>query len=37
MNFEIGERVYIGREGRNKVMSVLGRLDYQSYITVSEK
>lgn len=27
-NFEVGERVYIGREGRNKVMSVLGRLDY---------
>ena len=28
MNFEIGERVYIGREGRDKVMSVLGRLEY---------
>jgi putative nucleotide binding protein len=28
MNFEVGERVYIGREGRNKVMSVLGRLEY---------
>ena len=27
-NFEIGERVYIGRDGRNKVISVLGRLDY---------
>jgi putative nucleotide binding protein len=28
MNFETGERVYIGREGRDKVMSVLGRLEY---------
>jgi putative nucleotide binding protein len=28
MSFEVGERVYIGREGRDKVMSVLGRLDY---------
>lgn len=27
-NFEIGERVYIGREGRNKIISVLGRLNY---------
>lgn len=36
MNFEIGERVYIGREGRDKVMSVLGRLDY-NYISQSAK
>ena len=28
MSFEVGERVYIGREGRDKVMSVLGRLEY---------
>lgn len=27
--FEIGERVYIGREGRTKILSVLGRLDYR--------
>lgn len=27
-NFEVSERVYIGREGRSKVISVLGRLDY---------
>ncbi len=27
-NFEVGERLYIGREGRTKVLSVLGRLDY---------
>jgi putative nucleotide binding protein len=30
MNFEVGERVYIGREGRDKVMSVLGRLEYDN-------
>ena len=28
--FEIGERIYIGREGRTKIMSVLGKLDYNS-------
>jgi putative nucleotide binding protein len=28
MNFEVGERVYIGRDGRDKVTSVLGRLEY---------
>lgn len=27
-NFDVGERLYIGREGRNKVASVLGRLEY---------
>jgi len=26
--FEIGERVYIGKEGRTKIISVLGRLEY---------
>lgn len=26
--FEIGERVYIGREGRTKVLSVLGKMKY---------
>ena len=30
MGFEVGERVYIGREGRDKVISVLGRLDYDN-------
>lgn len=30
LSVEIGERVYIGREGRDKVMSVLGRLEYES-------
>lgn len=26
--FEIGERIYIGKEGRIKVLSVLGKMDY---------
>ena len=26
--FEIGEKVYIGKEGRTKILSVLGRLEY---------
>jgi putative nucleotide binding protein len=26
--FEVGERIYIGKEGRTKVQSVLGKLDY---------
>ncbi len=29
-DFEIGERLNIGKEGRTKVISVLGRLDYES-------
>lgn len=36
INFEVGERVYIGREGRDKVISVLGRLEYE-YISQSAK
>lgn len=35
-NFEIGERVYIGREGRNKILSVLGKLEYNA-ISASAK
>jgi putative nucleotide binding protein len=27
--FSIGERVYIGKEGRAKILSVLGRIDYE--------
>ena len=27
--FEIGEKVYIGKEGRTKVQSVLGKLDFE--------
>jgi putative nucleotide binding protein len=30
VNFEIGERVYIGKEGRDKILSVLGKLQYDS-------
>ncbi|MGI9567313.1 MAG: DUF655 domain-containing protein [Nitrosopumilus sp.] len=26
--FEVGERIYIGKEGRTKVLSVLGKLEY---------
>ncbi|MDC4231864.1 MAG: DUF655 domain-containing protein [Nitrosopumilus sp.] len=26
--FEIGERIYIGKEGRTKVLSVLGKMEY---------
>jgi len=29
-NFEVGEKVYIGKEGRNKIISVLGKLQYDS-------
>ena len=29
-SFEIGERIYIGKEGRTKIMSVLGKLDFKS-------
>jgi putative nucleotide binding protein len=28
-SFDIGERIYIGKEGRTKVQSVLGKLDYE--------
>ena len=28
--FEIGEKIYIGKEGRTKVLSVLGKLDYEN-------
>ena len=27
--FEIGEKIFIGKEGRTKVLSVLGKLDYE--------
>ena len=26
--YEVGERIYIGKEGRTKVLSVLGKMDY---------
>jgi len=28
VTFETGERIYIGKEGRKKIISVLGRLNY---------
>jgi putative nucleotide binding protein len=28
-SFEVGERIYIGKEGRTKVLSVLGKLEYE--------
>lgn len=28
ITFEMGERIYIGKEGRKKIISVLGRLNY---------
>ena len=27
--FEIGEKIYIGKEGRTKVLSVLGKMEYE--------
>ncbi len=35
-NVEIGERLYIGREGRDKVASVLGRLEYNDVSQTSK-
>lgn len=29
VNFTLGERIYIGKEGRTKVISVLGKLSYE--------
>ena len=34
--FDIGEKIYIGKEGRTKVQSVLGKLDYKQ-ISVSSQ
>ncbi|MGH1522197.1 MAG: DUF655 domain-containing protein [Nitrosopumilus sp.] len=28
--FEVGERIYIGKDGRTKVLSVLGKMDYDN-------
>ena len=27
--FEVGEKIYIGKEGRTKILSVLGKMDYE--------
>ena len=29
LTFDVGERIYIGKEGRTKVLSVLGKLEYE--------
>jgi putative nucleotide binding protein len=34
--FEIGERVYIGKEGRTKILSVLGRLEYSEISSAAQ-
>ncbi len=34
--FEIGERVYIGKEGRTKILSVLGRLEYNDISSAAQ-
>ncbi len=34
--FDIGEKIYIGKEGRTKVQSVLGKLDYKQIIGSSQ-
>jgi len=32
-NFEVGEKIFIGKEGRTKIQSVLGKLDYTKIST----
>jgi len=34
--FEIGEKIYIGKEGRTKVESVLGKLDYENISSTAQ-
>jgi len=34
--FEVGERIFIGKEGRTKVLSVLGKMDYSRISTSSQ-
>jgi len=34
--FEIGEKIFIGKEGRTKVLSVLGKLDYDKISSSSQ-
>jgi putative nucleotide binding protein len=35
-DFEVGERVYIGKEGRTKIVSVLGKLAYEELTNESK-
>jgi len=34
--FEVGERIFIGKEGRTKVLSVLGKMDYARISTSAQ-
>jgi putative nucleotide binding protein len=34
--FDVGERIYIGKEGRTKVLSVLGKLEYEHISSSSQ-
>jgi putative nucleotide binding protein len=34
--FEVGERIFIGKEGRTKVLSVLGKMDYPRISTSAQ-
>jgi putative nucleotide binding protein len=36
ISVEVGERVYIGREGRTKILSVLGKLEYDELSTFAK-
>lgn len=35
-SFDVGERIYIGKEGRTKVMSVLGKMEYDRISTSAQ-
>ena len=34
--FDVGEKIYIGKEGRTKVQSVLGKLDYEQITSTAQ-
>jgi len=34
--FEVGEKIFIGKEGRTKVLSVLGKMDYERISTPAQ-
>ena len=35
--FDVGEKIYIGKEGRTKVQSVLGKLDYEQISSSAQR
>ena len=35
-SFDVGERIYIGKEGRTKVLSVLGKMEYSKISTTAQ-